>query len=241
MFARIAVAVVALVFVAIGAHSISPRELYHEMYPLAPVERDAFHICDEADPTFVRAVGADREACYDSMPHIMALAMGRVKPGRALSLQALSDPSREAELLMTLAAMPPRQPITSPRSFTDTAWLHALAAPCAARFSAPAVVYAIPDGLPPPAGSGRAAALASVAGDSLPPLKPRPIQASTAHRDPLPVISLAGSDTGLAPTSPDAGLDDRAALLSQLPAPDIGDEAPPAIVPLAPVSACGGA
>ena len=28
---------------------------------------------------------AEREACYNKMPHIMAVAMGRVKPGGALS------------------------------------------------------------------------------------------------------------------------------------------------------------
>lgn len=245
MFARSAIAVVALVFAAIGAHSLSPRELYHEMYPLEPVKRDAFHICGQADPTFVRAVGVDREACYDSMPHIMALAMGRVKPGGALGLQALTDPSREVELLMTLAAMPPREPVIAPRSFADTAWLRALAAPCAGRI-VPAVVYSAAGGLPPPAGSGRAAALTSVVRDVLPPLMPRPIPTVTARRDPLPttslpVISLTGGDTGLAPASPEAAGGGRGAMFGPLPAPDIGDVAPPAIVPLAPASTCGGA
>src|ERR1700733_1036845 len=112
----------AVVFALIGAHSLNPRELYREMYPLEPVKRDAFNICDQADPTFVRAVGADREACYGSMPHVMQVAMGRVLPGGVLSIEALTDPSREAELLMTLAAMPPRQPITAPRLFSNTVW-----------------------------------------------------------------------------------------------------------------------
>src|SRR3984957_7663768 len=107
----------AVVFAVIGAHSLNPRELSREMYPPEPSKRDAFQICDDADPTFVRAVGADREACYNSMPHIMAVAMGRVRAGGALTMQALTDPSREAELLMTLAAMPPSQPITTRRSF----------------------------------------------------------------------------------------------------------------------------
>src|SRR5579859_1806888 len=115
---RIGFVTVALVSVAIGVHTLNPRRLINEMYPLEPVKRDAFHICDEADPTFVRAVGAEREACYNKMPHVMAVAMGRVKPGGALTLQALIDPSREAELLMTLAAIPPRQPIVEPRSFS---------------------------------------------------------------------------------------------------------------------------
>jgi hypothetical protein len=121
MLLRIGFVALALLPVAIGARSLDVRELYNEMYPLEPVKREAFKICDEADPTFVRAVKFDREACYNSMPHIMAVAMGRVRPTDALTIQALIDPSREAELLMMLAAMPPRQPITELRSFDNTA------------------------------------------------------------------------------------------------------------------------
>src|SRR5215472_12544585 len=153
--------VIAMIFAAIGARSFSPRELFHEMYPLEPVRQDAFRICDEADPTFVRAVGSEREACYNKMPHIMAVAMGRIKPGGALSMQALTDPSREAELLMTLAAMPLRQPVTSPRSFSNTAWVRALTSPCDDKRPVSAA-YAEPGVLPPPPGAGRAAALDNV-------------------------------------------------------------------------------
>src|SRR5580658_4576016 len=107
LFGKTGVAAGALIFAAIGAHTLKPRALFHERYPLEPVKQDAFRICDDSDPTFVRAVGTEREACYNKMPHVMAVAMGRVTPGGALSTQALIDPSREAELLMTLAAMPP--------------------------------------------------------------------------------------------------------------------------------------
>jgi hypothetical protein len=145
---RIALVAVALISAGIGAHRLNPRQLYSEMYPVEPVKRDAFHICDETDPTFVRAVGGEREACYQKMPHAMAVAMGRVKPGGALSIQALSDPSREAELLMMLAATPPRQPITAPRSFSNTAWVRALSPPCETK-PTPAVAYTVPGLLPP--------------------------------------------------------------------------------------------
>ena len=147
---------------------------------LEPVKRDAFHICDEADPTFVRAVKVDREACYNSMPHIMAVAMGRVRPGGALTMQALTDPSREAELLMTLAAMPPRQPVTVPRSFSDIGWLRALSPPCDDKRALPTVSYTGSAGLPPAAGTGRAATLDSAIRNNLPPLPCDPARDRTS-------------------------------------------------------------
>src|SRR5258707_7749657 len=111
---RIAFIGIALIFAAIGAHSLNPRQLYGEMYPVEPVKRDAFHICDEADPTFVRAVGTQREACYSKMPHVMAGGVGPGGAGGALSIQALNAPARRAEMVIILAAVPPPPPGTGP-------------------------------------------------------------------------------------------------------------------------------
>jgi hypothetical protein len=232
---RIALVAVALISVGIGAHTLNPRQLYSEMYPVEPVKRDAFHICDETDPTFVRAVGGEREACYLKMPHAMAVAMGRVKPGGALSLQALTDPSREAELLMMLAATPPRQPITAPRSFSNTAWVRALSPPCEAK-PTPAVAYTVPGTLPPASDDGRAAALDSAIRNNLLPL-PRPAPTADPKRSQLRVIALA-------PGRPAAGSasGDATASSAPLPAPDVGDDAAPAVIPLATAgNSCGGA
>jgi hypothetical protein len=232
---RIALVAVALISAGIGAHTLNPRQLYSEMYPVEPVKRDAFHICDESDPTFVRAVGGEREACYEKMPHAMAVAMGRIKPGGALSLQALTDPSREAELLMMLAATPPRQPITAPRSFSNTAWVRALSPPCAGK-PTPAVAFTGPGTLPPAPGNGRAAALDSAIRNNLPPL-PGPAPATEPKHSQLPVIALV-------PGRPAAGSASGAADPSSapLPAPDVGDDATPAIIPLATAgNTCGGA
>jgi hypothetical protein len=232
---RIALVAVALISAGIGAHTLNPRQLYSEMYPVEPVKRDAFHICDDTDPTFVRAVGGEREACFNKMPHAMAVAMGRVKPGGALSLQALTDPSREAELLMMLAVTPPRQPITAPRSFANTAWVRALSPPCEDK-PIPAVAYTVPGTLPPAPGNGRAAALDSAIRNNLPPL-PRPAPATDPKRSQLPVIALA-------PGRPAAGSasGDAAASSAPPPAPDVGDDDAPAIIPLATAgNTCGGA
>jgi hypothetical protein len=236
MLGKISLLAAAMLPVAIGARSLDVRELYNEMYPLEPVKREAFKICDEADPTFVRAVKFDREACYNSMPHIMVVAMGRVRPTDALTMQALIDPSREAELLMMLAAMPPRQPITEPRSFANTAWIRALSPPCNDKRVMSSVSDAPPLGLPP--ANGRAAAVDRAIQNNLPPL-PRAAPSAGARHDALPVISLNGGAAGSAP--PAAKADSGVAPFKSLPAPDVGDNAAPAIVPLAPTTSCGGA
>ena len=228
----------ALLSAAIGAHSLNPRELYSEMYPLEPVKQDAFHICDETDPTFVRAVGSEREACYNKMPHIMAVAMGRIKSGGALSMQALTDPSRETELLMVLASMPPQQPITTRRSFANTTWVRELSSPCTEKAALPVVAYIGPAALPPPPGSGRAATLDSAISKNLPPL-PKPAQAVAPQAGQLPVIPLGAAQPVTATGG--AGNSGTIAAFSPLPAPDIGDSVAPVIVPLAPAGkTCGG-
>jgi hypothetical protein len=238
LFGKTGFAAVALISAAIGAHALKPRELYREMYPLEPVKQDAFRICDDTDPTFVRAVGAEREACYNKMPHVMVVAMGRIRPGGALSAQALTDPSREAELLMTLAAMPPRQPLTVPRSFSNTAWMRALAPPCAEKRVLPAVANTAPVTLPPSPDTGRGAALGSVIGRNLPPL-PRGVQSTGPQHSQLPVITLVPDGPATA-SATDIG-DQANPAFNSLPAPDVGDDAMPAIVPLAPTGSCGGA
>jgi len=226
---------VAVIFAAIGAHTLNPRELFHEMYPLEPVKQDAFHICGQSDPTFVRAVGADREGCYNKMPHVMAVAMGRIKPTGTLTMQAMIDPSHEAELLMLLAATPPRQLITVPRSFSNTAWLRALTPPCDDKHPMSPLAAAMPSAAPS-AGDGSIPALAGVASDKpLPLLPPAILAASDPARGRMPVIPLMADDPATAGT---AG-GDHIAGFNPLAAPDIGDHAAPAIAPLAPTTSCG--
>ncbi|HXC29266.1 MAG TPA: hypothetical protein VNV38_15015 [Stellaceae bacterium] len=204
----LAITVIALTFAVFHAHSFNPRELYREMYPLEPVKQNAFQICDQSDPTFVRAVGVEREACYNKMPYVMAVAMGRVKP----RTDPLLDPSHEAELLRLLATTPPQQPITAPRSFSNTAWVRALAPPCDPKPVLPTAANLAPNDSAPASGNSQHSAL--------PPVLLSPNHAATA-------------------SSPDTGK--KVSGIDFLPAPDIGDAATPAIVPLAPQAGCGGA
>ena len=237
MLGKVGIAAAAVISAAIGAATIDPRELYNEMYPVEAVKRDAFHICHESDRTFIRAVKMDREACFDSMPHMIAIALGRVRPSAALALTTLLDPSRQAELLLALAAMPQRQPITVPRSFANTAWLRALSPGCEDKSAA-----AAPSGAPGPtaAGNARTAALDSTIRGNLPPL-PRAAKPGATRQEPLPVIPLTGAKSTQGAAGRPASVPPVAVAASDPVVSDVGDSGPPAIVPLAPARNCGGA
>ena len=81
MLLKASFAAVALVGAAVATHSVSLRDLYNEMYPPNGLKREVFGICHDSDPTFIRAVKADRVACNDSMPHNIALAIGWTRHG----------------------------------------------------------------------------------------------------------------------------------------------------------------
>jgi hypothetical protein len=213
MIGKTGFVVIAVVSALIGAHSLNPRELYNEMYPVETLKRDAFHICHAADPAFVRAFKVDRETCYDHMPNAIEVALGRVRPGAVKA--ALLDPSQQAELLIALAAMPPRQPVVVPRSLADTAGANALS-PCA-------------KGGPPAAAAiaaGRTAALDTTILGNLPPIPraaPNPVARRVQPPQPLaPGVAGTANGIGFDPVSTS----------------DVGDKGPPAIVPLAPATAC---
>ncbi|MBV9861233.1 MAG: hypothetical protein JO267_03700 [Alphaproteobacteria bacterium] len=99
-----------------ATHTADLRELYNEMYPVNHLKRDAFNLCHESDANFVRALQADRESCYDRMPHSIALAIGRVRPGNELAMMPdLDDPGRAALLLADIATLPLRDLPGAPR------------------------------------------------------------------------------------------------------------------------------
>jgi hypothetical protein len=205
---------IAAVSALMGAHSLNPRELYNEMYPVETLKRDTFKICHQVDPTFVRAVKVDREACYDSMPNAIEVALGRVRPGNGLTAAALLDPAHQAELLIQLAAMPPRQPVTVPSSFGNGALV-----PCAKTSASAAAAPPKPAVAPP--GPGRTGALDKTVLNNLPPI-PRPGQKPVAWQALPPGVAGTANGTAFDPVS----------------TPDVGDKGPPAIVPLAPAAAC---
>jgi hypothetical protein len=234
MLGKVGFVAIVLVSAGVATHPLNPRELYNEMYPVETLKRDAFHICNDADPTFVRAVKVDREACYDSMPHAIELALGRIHANGALTMADLLDPLHQAELIK-IVSTPPRQPITAPRSFANTEWARSLSPPCAGGVAQaqPAAVALNTPGLPP-GGVGRAAAPNSAIAGNLPPLA-HAGQTGVARQAPPPVIPLTASAPKAA--NPATG----AQSFNPLPSPDVGDSGPPAIVPLTPGGNCGGA
>jgi hypothetical protein len=225
-------AAAAIVFV--GTQTLHPRELYNQMYPVETLKRDTFRLCSDADPAFIRAVRSDREACYNSMPHAIAVALGRVRPDSA-AIAALLDPAHQIELQRALAAMRPRQPLTTPRSYDNAAWLRSLAAGCADKAPAPAVAYSGP--VASAGGQPGDATLDSTMLRNLPPL-PHAAKAGVAAPQDVPILSLSrgGAVTAASPPAADPA---PAAAFAPLPTPDVGDKEAPAIVPLAPATACG--
>ena len=112
-----------------ATHTADLRELYNEMYPVNALKRDAFNLCHESDAMFVRALQADRESCYDRMPHNIALAIGRVRPGTELSALSpnLDEPARAALFLAQIANLPIRQHIQRPQQVAVLAEAETLA------------------------------------------------------------------------------------------------------------------
>ena len=174
---------IAVISAVIGARSLSPRELYNEMYPVETLKRDAFRICLDTDRTFVRAVKVDRESCFDSMPHAIEVALGRVRPVSAL---AANDPVRQAELMLQLVAIPPRQPVTVPRTFGNTELPQAAPSPCAQGGAHPGATAE----MAPVA--GRLPALGG-AGDNRPPIT---LTESGADHTSAPFNPLSSPDLG---------------------------------------------
>jgi len=212
----VAAAAISVISVGIGAQTLNPRELYNEMYPVETLKRDAFHICRDANPTFIRAVRVDREACLDSMPNSIEIALGRVR-ATALTMAALLDPAHQAALLQ-LAAMPPQQqPITAPRSFANTGWMRALSPPC---------VQAAGRALP--AAGGRTGVLDTAMLGNLPPLGRAPQNDFDTRAGTPPIVITAAGDSSaaLAPSH-------------DVASPDLGDKGPPAIVPVKSAASCG--
>jgi hypothetical protein len=217
MVFKAGLALAAVVSAAVGMHSFNPRQLYNEMYPVETLKRDVFNICRDADSTFIRAVRTDRERCFDSMPRLIGIALGRIHP--VVSMATLFEQTRQAELLMTLALMPPRQPVVVPRSFANTSLTRPTPASCD---DGPAPVAA--NGSPVPAPGTKEAELGAAIQRNLPVAQPP----GAAPPGTLPTIPLGGAD---APPTPAVAPEKPFAALA---APDIGDNGPPAIVPLPP-------
>jgi hypothetical protein len=232
MLAKISLAAAIVACSAVLA-SVDLRELYDEMYPVSMLKRDAFGICRQADPAFVRARQSDRDECYDSMPHDFALAIGWVGPRSPLANQSIYPGGYPpAEMLLAGFARLPEIGAAGPRQFPGVGHLPAVDA--SACDEAPRS-FAHPAGLPQPVAASHAGFA------PLPRREPPPGYDRTqdtalaafglaprgAHRGtekPLPLPPLTWSAAGAFGDSSEAGgAQSSTSLLDAMPSADLGD------------------
>jgi hypothetical protein len=179
---------------------IDLRQLYNEMYPVNGLRRDVLSLCHEVQPTFVRAIEADRVGCYDSMPDPVELAIGWVRTSSRLAALHRPTPVEVAERLLVAAIQERRLDRLGPLHFTGYSMVtggaaHACddggaVAPAAGK---PDLALALPDDrLVLRLARGDRAAMAALG------LQPADRSSATG----LPVLSLGGAGGGSG--SPDA-------------------------------------
>lgn len=236
MLVKASIAAGAVIGAAVLLSSVDFRELYNEMYPVNGIRRDVLGLCHEAKPTFVRALRASRDNCYDSMPDPVELAIGWVRTSARLAAMRTPTAVELAERLLVEAAAQRRVGMPGPQQFTGYARMPAAALrPCddPAKGLAPLAAAAGLAPAPPKdrlvrrLAGGEDAALAELE------LTPRGAARPVARPPELPVLSLGGAG--------DAGaLDDAPApaLFLPMPAADLGDGAALRLAPRAAAPGC---
>lgn len=228
MLVKASFAAGALLCAAVMLSSIDFRQLYNEMYPVNGLRRDVLNLCHQAEPTFVRAIEADRIGCYDGMPDPVELAIGWVRTSSRLAAMHKPTPVEVAERLLVAAIQEHRLDRLGPPQFSGYAMVTGGAAygcddgkPTTVVAAKSDLTLALPDdSLVLRLARGDRAAMAALG------LSPPRIRSARA----LPVLSLGGAGgsqrpkasdgaTGLADPAPAAGLGDDPAPPRAAPAP----------------------
>ena len=118
MLVKAGIAACVLACAAAVWSTIDFRQLYNEMYPVNGLRRDVLSLCHEVQPTFVRAIEADRVGCYDSMPDPVELAIGWVRTTSRLAAMHKPTPVEVAEHLLVAATQERRLDRLGPLHFT---------------------------------------------------------------------------------------------------------------------------
>lgn len=103
MLVKASILATVAVCAVVSLSQIDYRQLYNEMYPVNGLRRDVLNLCHEAQPTFVRAVEADRIGCYDGMPDPVERAIGWVRTSSRLAAMHAPTPVEKAEKLLISA------------------------------------------------------------------------------------------------------------------------------------------
>jgi hypothetical protein len=209
------------------------RDVYNEMYPVNALKRDAFGICHESDPTFIRARQIDREGCFDRMPNSIALAIGWVNTGRRTDHfidHPGGFPSAEA-LLAGLRALPTRR--SGARQYAGEAQPDCVEAP---RVVVPGAAW--PSGAPP-APQDRLAGRARPADDpALVALGLAPAARRPAGAAPSPTAAAAAARPSLARAAAAASETAAMPVFEAMPSVDLGDSQPMPMMPLPAARGC---
>src|SRR4051794_15646697 len=96
MLVKASIAATLVIGAVVAATSVDFRDLYNEMYPVNGLKRGVLGVCNQAKPTFVRAIEADRVDCYDSMPDPIEVAIGWVRTSSRLAAMRKSPTAMEA-------------------------------------------------------------------------------------------------------------------------------------------------
>lgn len=237
MLVKASLAAGALICAAVVLSSIDFRQLYNEMYPVNGLRRDVLNLCHQAEPTFIRAVEADRIGCYDSMPDPVELAIGWVRTSSRLAAMHKPTPVEIAERLLVAAIQERRIDRLGPPQFSGYAMVTGGAAYACDDAKTPIrvaaksdPVLALPDdSLVARLVRGDGAAMAALG------LRPSGSPSAAARRVALPILSFGGAGGSGSADAPDG-----AVRLADDPAPSagLGDDSVPRQAPPAAPAIC---
>ena len=221
MLVKASLAASALVCAAVMLSSVDFRQLYNEMYPVNGLRRDVLNLCHEAEPTFVRAIEADRIGCYDNMPDPVELAIGWVRTSSRLAAMHKPTPVEVAERLLVAAVREHRLERLGQAQFSGYAMVMGGAA------------YGCDNGKPTTVVAAKSDLALALPDDSLVLRLARGDRAAMAalglrppHSGPervLPILSLGGAGGSQRPRTSDG----TAGLADPVPAAGLGDDAVP--------------
>lgn len=142
MFGKIALAAAAVI-AGVTALTVDMRQQYDEMYPVNTLQRDAFNICRDSDPTFIRARQVDRVGCFDRMSHDFAMAIGWISPSvRAAQASIRPGGFPTAEMLLAgVWSLPPSGNV-GPRQYTGIGGATRIGIDCASPAAQPVAATA---------------------------------------------------------------------------------------------------
>ncbi len=234
MLVKASIAATALFSAVVSLSSLDLHQLYNEMYPVNGLRRDVLGLCHAADPTFVRAVRADREGCYDSMPNPIELAIGWVRTSsRLAAMRPLTGPELAEQLLKEAELRRPAGSL-APLHFAANTRLPAMLSPdCATPARRIAATEAAGELLAAEDSSRLARGIANGEEATLTALGllPRVKRPDAATDEKLPVLPLSGS--AKPEPAPANAAFAAAGLLSPVPALDLGDSAASRLAPAA--------